>query len=82
MVGHGVAPAFLHFGEKGDDGLCQSEVPHGRLWGVWSVKVMAPWFMTLGQPQDSTILRFTYSVRWAQLWKHQLRSHGDVEGKT
>lgn len=46
-MGHGVAPACLCFGEKGR-GLYQSEVLHGRLWGVWSVKVMAPTLLTLG----------------------------------
>lgn len=54
-MGHGVAPARLCVGEKGR-GLYQSEVPRGRLWGVWSVKVMAPYTFDLGPSKDSTAL--------------------------
>lgn len=48
MVGHGVYPACLCFGEKGE-GLCQSEVLHGMIYIMWSVKVMFPTLLTLGQ---------------------------------
>lgn len=82
LVGHAAAPICLCFGEKGDDGFCRNEVPYGRLWGVGCVVSQGhgPFVFDLGTAGDRTTLCFAYSVRWARLWKHQLRGLGEVEG--